>query len=178
MLIAKKENGKFVVADHTYFFPNTSFRATGPSDSFLTEHDCYKVSTFKEHDFATEHLETVEPYLDGEFVFTVDVVTKTSEQLAKEQADKIEALMKDVISGTQARLDAFAATKNYDGILSACTYASDPSLAFAADGQRAVTLRSLTWAKLYEIMAAVQSNQRAVPASFADIEDELPALTW
>ena len=35
-----------------------------------------------------------------------------------------EQLYKEVVDATQRRLDDFARTRNYDGILSACTYAT------------------------------------------------------
>ena len=83
-----------------------------------------------------------------------------------------------IVSATQARLDAFAATRNYDGILSACTYASSGVPRFAAEGQAAVNARDATWATLYTIMGAVQAGTRPMPTSFADIELDLPALVW
>lgn len=78
----------------------------------------------------------------------------------------------------QQRLDGFARTRNYDGILSACTYATDPDPKFSAEGQACVNLRSATWAAAYKVLADVQSGKRAMPASLADIEADLPVLKW
>lgn len=78
----------------------------------------------------------------------------------------------------QARLDAFARTRNYDGILSACTYATDPDPVFAAEGQYCVEKRGETWRTGYAILAEVQAGTRPVPTSLEDIEDDLPALEW
>lgn len=78
----------------------------------------------------------------------------------------------------QARLDVWARTRNYDGILSACTYATSGVAKFAAEGQRAVDLRDQTWAAAYTILDDVLANRRSMPASIADIEDDLPALEW
>lgn len=89
-----------------------------------------------------------------------------------------DQLQAEFTAAIQRRLDAFAQTRGYDGILSACTYATDPNPRFAAEGQRAVDLRSQTWAKGYEILADVQAGTRSMPASLADIEPELPALAW
>lgn len=83
-----------------------------------------------------------------------------------------------IVEATQARLDAFARTRNYDGILSACTYASSVIPKFSAEGQYCVNARDSTWLTLYGIMEAVQTAQRPLPAGFADIESELPALAW
>ena len=78
----------------------------------------------------------------------------------------------------QARLDAWAQSRGYDGILSACTYATSQVPRFRAEGQRCVDLRDQTWARLYEILAEVEAGTRPVPLSLAEIEADLPALTW
>lgn len=94
-------------------------------------------------------------------------------------ADAVAArVLKDVVSNTQARLDTFARTRNYDGILSLCTYATSPTAKFSAEGQYGVVARDATWAKLYEMLAEVQAGTRPMPGSFADVEPELPALVW
>lgn len=94
------------------------------------------------------------------------------------QEELTEKLTNSVIEATQNRLDNFAKTRNYDGILSLCSYATDPDPKFAQEGQRAVVLRSSTWAKLYEILREIEMGARAMPESYSDIEPELPELTW
>lgn len=90
----------------------------------------------------------------------------------------LTALQKVIVSHTQNRLDNFASSRGYDGILSACTYVASQVPRFASDGQIAVRLRDATWAKLYDIMAEVETGKRAVPAGFGDVEHDLPALAW
>lgn len=82
------------------------------------------------------------------------------------------------VAAIQERLDDFARTRNYDGILSACTYATSTVPKFAAEGQTAVNLRDATWSAAYAILAEVQAGARPMPASLADIEADLPALGW
>lgn len=89
-----------------------------------------------------------------------------------------EQLQAEIVVATQRRLDAFARTRNYDGILSACTYATSSVAKFATEGQYCVTARDATWAKLYEMLAEVQAGTRPVPSGYPDIEPELPALDW
>lgn len=83
-----------------------------------------------------------------------------------------------IISAVQSRLDDFARTRNYDGILSAATYATSTVPKFAADGQYAVHARDATWAKLYQIMDEVTAGTRATPSGYDDIAPDLPVLAW
>jgi hypothetical protein len=92
--------------------------------------------------------------------------------------EKQVALYKDVIKFTQKRLDDIAQTRNYDGILSAASYATSTNLKFKTEGQYCVDVRDLTWAKLYELLAEIQAGTRQAPNSFSDIESELPVLSW
>lgn len=78
----------------------------------------------------------------------------------------------------QQRLDEFARQRNYDSILSACTYATSTVPKFKTEGQACVNLRDATWAAAYQILADVQAGQRAMPTSIADIEADLPAAVW
>lgn len=90
-------------------------------------------------------------------------------------AAQIEAAFTAAI---QQRLDDFARTRNYDSILSACTYATSTVPKFKAEGQACVNLRDATWAAAYTILADVQAGDRPMPASIADIEADLPAAVW
>jgi hypothetical protein len=89
-----------------------------------------------------------------------------------------EQLQAEIVAATQKRLDDFARTRNYDGILSACTYATSTVPKFAAEGQYCVTARDATWASLYTILGEVQAGTRPVPSGYEDIEGDLPALVW
>lgn len=93
----------------------------------------------------------------------------------EEVAARVQAA---IVAATQLRLDSFAHTRNYDGILSACTYASSSIPKFAAEGQYCVDARDQTWATLYAILGEVLANTRPMPDSFADIAPELPTLEW
>lgn len=93
-------------------------------------------------------------------------------------AQQKQFLINSIITQVQARLDNFARTRQYDGILSACTYATDPSFKFAQEGQYCVNQRSATWATLYQILADVETGNRIAPSGYEDIEQELPLLQW
>ena len=107
-----------------------------------------------------------------------EVFPLPAEDVAANQAAAAQAMQTAIVSATQQRLDDFARTRNYDGILSASTYATSTIPKFAAEGQYAVQARDATWAALYQFMADVQAGTRPVPTGFADIEPDLPALEW
>lgn len=104
---------------------------------------------------------------DGENFTHAPTIQKSSEQIQTE-----------IVTETQKRLDDFAKTRNYDSILSACTYASDTNLKFSAEGQYCIDSRGATWTKLYQILAEVEAATRQMPTGYADIESELPTLAW
>jgi hypothetical protein len=93
----------------------------------------------------------------------------------KPTLEQLEAQFTDII---QQRLDDFARQRNYDGILSACTYATSAVAKFKSEGQACVNLRDATWAAAYTILANVQAGKRQMPTSIADIEADLPAAVW
>lgn len=89
-----------------------------------------------------------------------------------------EQIMAECVERTQKRLDDFARTRNYDGILSACTYATSTVPKFQQEGQYCVNARGNTWATLYQLLAEVQAGTRPMPSGYADIEPLLPVLEW
>lgn len=89
-----------------------------------------------------------------------------------------EALQSEIVQAVQLRLDTFAQTRNYDSILSACTYATSVIEKFSSEGQYAVNARDMTWAELYTILGEVQGGLRPMPTGYSEIESELPLLSW
>lgn len=88
-----------------------------------------------------------------------------------------EQIIAQYTAGVQKHLDDFAKARNYDGILSAATYATSTVPKFAAEGQYAVEARDATWAKCYEILAAVEGGTRPMP-TMEELIAEFPVLTW
>ena len=106
------------------------------------------------------------------------IVDLTPEELAALPQPTPAQIEAQLIAALQQRLDDFARSRNYDGILSACTYASSSVAKFAAEGQYCVQARDATWAAAYAILAEVQAGTRPLPQGLADIEAALPALAW
>jgi len=70
------------VAHYKDLFPNTSFPAGGPTDSFLASHGAYKVSVFRDHNRATQKLVPCSPVVENGFAYVVEVVDKTEAEIA------------------------------------------------------------------------------------------------
>lgn len=88
-----------------------------------------------------------------------------------------EQTIEQYMAAVQEHLDTFARTRNYDSILSAATYATSTVPKFAAEGQYAVEARDATWAKCYEVLAAVEAGSRPMQ-TLDELLAELPVLTW
>lgn len=87
MLIAKIINNQVgEVADYKDLFPNVSFPSTGPDDLFLAENSCLQVNAFKSFDNTTQKLQVCSPYIEGTWVYTVEVVEKPQEEKDSEEA--------------------------------------------------------------------------------------------
>ncbi len=89
-----------------------------------------------------------------------------------------DQLLAQIVQATQTRLDAFAQGRNYDGILSACSYATSTVPKFQTEGLYCVQARDATWAALYVILAQIQAGERPLPQGYADLEAQLPILAW
>lgn len=153
-------------------FPNTSF-----AKPFSPPEDYVRVVPTEQpaHDAFLQTVVESQPIeVDGVWTQQWTVRAATADEMLARQA----VLQASITAATQERLDTFARTRNYDGILSACTYASSTVPKFQAEGQYCVEARDATWAKLYEMMDEVQAGTRPMPSGYADIEAELPALTW
>ncbi len=90
----------------------------------------------------------------------------------------VDQVKAEIMAATQQRLDTFAATRDYNSILSACTYATSAVPQFKRDGQYCVNARDATWGQLYTMLAEVEAGDRPMPSGYADIEAELPVLAW
>ncbi len=88
-----------------------------------------------------------------------------------------ERILAAFTAAIQRHLDAFAQTRNYDGILSAATYATSTVPKFAAEGRYAVEARDAAWATACAILAEVESGSRPMPG-IEEVIAELPPLAW
>jgi hypothetical protein len=128
-----------------------------------------------EVDRFSHRLQEAEPVeVNGQYVQQWQVIELTEQ----EQQEKIHAAQRELEALVQEQLNAFAMQKGYNGIESAVSYVYSGVARFAEEAKRAISVRDTSWSRLYEIFEQVNQGQRAMPQSLAEIESELPALTW
>ncbi len=88
-----------------------------------------------------------------------------------------EQIIATLTSVVQDHLDATARTRNYDGILSLCSYAASTHPKFGPEGLAGVAWRDAVWASCYTILADVQAGTRAAPDA-ATLLADLPTMVW
>lgn len=159
-------------------YPNTSFPASMTAQE-LADYGVVTVVVTGQpsHDSLTQSVVEVTPVYSAQrsrWEQTWEVVAASADEIAARK----QALLNDIVNKTQERLDTFARTRNYDGILSATTYADSLVQKFRNEGQYCLAQRDATWAKLYDMLAEVEAGTRPIPSGYQDIEPELPALTW
>lgn len=105
-------------------------------------------------------------------------------QISVEEADFLrnpppttEQIIHGFVGLIQNRLDDFAKTRGYDGIMSACTYATSTVAKFKTEGQYCVQARDATWSMAYDLLDQVQTGEIDVPTE-EEVFAQLPALAW
>jgi hypothetical protein len=154
------------------------YDATGKIFKSLQGDDLLWAQTMIEQDWPGDWLFAETDHLVDNSCEKMDVSTIPHVVMPYSSAKTPEQTKAEILAATQRRLDDFAQTRGFDSVLSAATYAGSAVAQFAAEGQRAAALRDATWAALYGMLAAVLAGTRAMPSGFADIEAELPTLTW
>lgn len=104
MLIAKVQGQTVLdVADYQSMFPDVSFPPSGPTPEWLAENSCMPVSVWLPYDPTTQYLESVAPYINGEYVYTIQVAELTPEmieQMHQSQAAQIASQGKRILANT------------------------------------------------------------------------------
>lgn len=164
-----------------------NFRQLFPDSPYFMSVDMLTSLGYAYYDFSTPpdvawNQKSVEitPTLNSNGVYyqTWQVVDLTGEELEQAKV-KFMQEQKILIKGkSDWRLDEFARTKDYYTILHACTYAMSSDPIRAAEAQHCINVRDLTWNKVYEILAEVDSGIRPFTTTFEQIESELPTLEW
>jgi hypothetical protein len=116
--------------------------------------------------------------VEGQWQYKWRIDDLSAEQIAANQSAATQMFINATVVATQARLDDFAKTRNYDGILSAASYAVSSHPPFMTEGRYCADARDDTWGALYSLMAEVEAGTKPMPSSYADVEPLLPVLQW
>ncbi len=81
MLIAIVYGGTIQrLGNYRTMFPNVSFPASGPDSGWMTQNNAKFVLATKSFDATTQRIESVEPYVEGDYVYNVRVVELSSQE--------------------------------------------------------------------------------------------------
>lgn len=108
----------------------------------------------------------VEVASEREFKDGKEVITKT-------YAPDLSAFT----AAIEDHIEATARARQYSSAVSCASYLSDPNPAWSAEAQAFIAWRSSVWAKVFEMLGAVQGGSKAVP-TIPDMIAELPAMEW
>ena len=156
--------------------PNVSFPKVMSIEA-LAEWGVYPVTVVDnpDYDVSTQRIDVAElpTFVNGAWIIPKTVVDLTAEEVAAVKAKQVEMYTNAV----QEHLDSVAKDRNYDGILSLCTYATSSNTTFAAEGQAGVAWRDSVWTDCYTILANVESGVRTQP-TVEELVAELPTIVW
>lgn len=93
------------------------------------------------------------------------------------QKEEYEELGKNYTGKVQKYMDDTAATRNYDGIASACSYATSTDAKFKSEATACVAWRDSVWVKCYSVLNDVTAGKRDIP-TWEELLAELPKLEW
>ena len=88
-----------------------------------------------------------------------------------------ERRMKILSNAVQDYMDDTVATKGYDDINSACSYAVSEDPTFKAEGKACVKWRDAVWKRWFAICNEITSGKREIPTP-EEVIAELPKLSW
>lgn len=156
--------------------PNTSFPKS-ITDELLVEWEVYPVIIGSDPEYNIMTQKLVQPsvplLVDGVWVLTKEVV-----ELTQEEIDNVKNRLVDgYVEAVQRHLDITAQSKNYDNILSLCSYATSNHVKFSVEGQSGVEWRDACWSHTYQVLDDVNNGVRIMP-SVNELIAELPVINW
>lgn len=112
---------------------------------------------------------------NGEVAPPPEIVPPEEEEIHIPTQDEIKKQLTDAV---QNYLDRVAQEKNYDGILSVCSYFDSGDETFDREGEIARKWRSLVWRTCYQLMDEVLAGEREIPTEEELIYELLPRINW
>ena len=101
----------------------------------------------------------------------------TSSFVLSVDADRLSGKIDQLSALVQARLDAFARTRTYHDMASACSYTNSAIDKWRQEAAYCVTVRDETWLKFHALTGAILNEQQSLPSQEEFIV-MLPVLAW
>lgn len=76
------------------------------------------------------------------------------------------------------KLEEFVKTRSYNSVVSCVSYIGDPNVQFDADARKMRELRSQVWTTMNAYSATILNNTIPIPKTLADIDSNIPPLSW
>ncbi|MWK55811.1 hypothetical protein GO594_07480 [Pseudomonas otitidis] len=127
-----------------------------------------------------QYMEALEGLLRGECVRIVDgalIVGPAPEPPPAALEENEEQLIDRLTRAVQGYMDVVSQQRNYDSILSLCTYATSTVPRFQAEGQAGVVWRDACWQLGYDLIARVRAGEANIPTE-AELLAMLPPMQW
>lgn len=115
--------------------------------------------------------------INGQWFHAYEVYDLPADQIAENEARAAEEHKKACVQAVQKMLDEEARSQNFDGILSAVSYAGSDQPRFTAKGNAARNWRDNVWEECYIILADVEAGNRPAP-TVEELLAELPTINW
>ena len=128
--------------------------------------------------FNQEVKESTPRYVDKQWQQVWEIRYLSDEQVEVKRQELLAQTKVHLKAAIGRRLDDFAKTKDYDNIMTACSYYNSTDAIYANEAQICIQTRDQTWQKYYEIIAEIEAGTRPLIVSYDDIENELPPLSW
>lgn len=90
-------------------------------------------------------------------------------------ATRIYNLISDYVDD---KLEEFAKTRGYKSVVSCVSYIGDPNPQFDSDALIMRELRSQVWVTMNAYSGSIINNTTPIPKSMADIDSNIPPLSW
>lgn len=94
-------------------------------------------------------------------------------RIAEYEAGASDRLKGEIGRAADKALDAFARTRGYDSIMSACSYATSSLPKLAVEGKYCTDIRDATWASVEALCSEIDAGTR-----FEFDAKELPVPEW
>lgn len=176
-LIRQQQNEIYAVVENDTVVKHGSLQELFPDAQLPIDaaaNNAYAVINYRQYDDTIQKLEMVEPYFEAGYVYSVKVVDLTPAQIDEA---KFNELVKVFEFAVIQFLNSKVQERNYDNILSACTYDNSTNPVFKAESLACISWRDAVWEYCYSELNKVKLNQRQIniPSEFIN---ELPVLVW